>query len=318
LKIEQLQDPSEPTLYFIGVTTEQSSIMKVFPRWARALGIDAVIRGIDLPLHAPAADYRTVVDFIHGAGNARGALVTTHKLDLFAACQDQFDSIDPLAQLMAEVSCISKRGTELRCHAKDPITGGMAIDAIFEEGMWEESDADAFFIGAGGSTVALTWHLMQASRSGDHPKQIHVSNRSQPRLTHVECVHAEIDSDIPVHYHLCPTPVDNDAVVGSLSPGSLVVNATGLGKDAPGSPITSAVRFPTGAIAWDLNYRGDLVFLDIASAAPDSRNVRVEDGWTYFMHGWLQVIGEVFAVDIPTSGALFEELSELAGGAPQR
>lgn len=28
-----------PTLYFIGVTTGQSSIMKVFPKWAEALGL---------------------------------------------------------------------------------------------------------------------------------------------------------------------------------------------------------------------------------------------------------------------------------------
>ena len=100
LKTEQLREPSEPTLYLVGVTTEQSSIMQVFPRWATALGIDAVIRGIDLPLHAPEADYRKVIHFIRNAQYARGALVTTHKLDLFAACQDQFDSIDPLAQLM--------------------------------------------------------------------------------------------------------------------------------------------------------------------------------------------------------------------------
>ena len=28
-----------PTIYFIGVTTGSSSIMKVFPKWAKALGL---------------------------------------------------------------------------------------------------------------------------------------------------------------------------------------------------------------------------------------------------------------------------------------
>ena len=28
---------TQPTIYFIGVTTTQSSIMKVFPEWAKAL-----------------------------------------------------------------------------------------------------------------------------------------------------------------------------------------------------------------------------------------------------------------------------------------
>ena len=38
----------QPTMYFIGVTTGKSSIMKVFPRWAEHLGLeDAVIRELD-------------------------------------------------------------------------------------------------------------------------------------------------------------------------------------------------------------------------------------------------------------------------------
>ena len=38
---------TKPTIYFIGVTTGSSSIMKVFPRWAEALGLkDAVIKEI--------------------------------------------------------------------------------------------------------------------------------------------------------------------------------------------------------------------------------------------------------------------------------
>jgi len=37
-----------PTFFFIGVTTSQSSIMKVFPRWMEALGRpEVVIEGID-------------------------------------------------------------------------------------------------------------------------------------------------------------------------------------------------------------------------------------------------------------------------------
>lgn len=314
----QLTPPKRPTLYFVGVTTGKSSIMNVFPRWADALGIDADIRGIDLPLHAPAAHYRRTVEFLRDSEHARGALVTTHKLDLYDAAKDLFDFADPHAQLMSEVSCISKRGTALRCHAKDPITGGLAVDDIIAAGAWASSDAEALLIGAGGSTVAITWHLMQQSRGDDRPARIHVANRSQPRLDHIAEVHGGLDSGVAVEYHLCPEPTDNDTVVASLAPGSLVVNATGLGKDAPGSPITQDVQFPEGAVAWDLNYRGDLIFLDIAETARATQNVRVEDGWTYFMHGWLQVIGEVFDIDIPTSGPQFAQLSDLAGGAPQR
>ena len=74
--------------------------------------------------------------------------------------------------------------------------------------------------------------------------------------------------------------------------------------------------FPNGGLAWELNYRGDLVFLRQARAAAARRKLTVEDGWTYFLHGWTRVIADVFDVDIPTSGPVFERLSELAGGSP--
>ena len=33
------------------------------------------------------------------------------------------------------------------------------------------------------------------------------------------------------------------------------------------------------------------------------------------MHGWLQAVREVFAIDVPTSGPEFDRLSDLARGA---
>jgi shikimate 5-dehydrogenase len=101
-------------------------------------------------------------------------------------------------------------------------------------------------------------------------------------------------------------------VVARLAPGSLVINATGLGKDAPGSPLTEAAVFPEHGIVWDLNYRGDLVFLDQARAQKAARDLQVEDGWTYFIHGWTQVIAEVFDIAIPTSGPAFDAIAGIA------
>ena len=68
-------------------------------------------------------------------------------------------------------------------------------------------------------------------------------------------------------------------------------------------------------IAWDLNYRGELVFLEQARAQRAARRLTVVDGWTYFIHGWTQVIAEVFHVAIPTSGPAFEALSRIAAEA---
>lgn len=304
---------SRPTLYFIGVTTARSSIMKVFPAWAGHLGLeDAVIRGIDFPLHAAPEAYREAVAFIRDDPMSLGALVTTHKIDLFNACRDMFDEIDPHARLMDETSCISKRGGRLVCHAKDPISSGLAMDAFLEDGYFERTGAELFSIGAGGSTIALTWHMMHARRAGDRPSRIVVSNRSRHRLDEIRRIHDAMGRTLPVDYALAPRPADNNAIVAGLKPGSVVINATGLGKDAPGSPLTDAVRFPENGVAWDLNYRGDLVFLDQARAQQAARNLRIEDGWVYFIHGWTQVIAEVFHIDIPTSGPEFDAISEIA------
>ena len=92
----------------------------------------------------------------------------------------------------------------------------------------------------------------------------------------------------------------------------MVINATGLGKDAPGSPISDTAEFPHGGVAWDFNYRGDLVFLDQANAQKEAKNLTVEDGWVYFIHGWTRVIAEVFDIEIPTSGPAFDKLCDIA------
>lgn len=304
---------TRPTFYFIGVTTGKSSIMKVFPEWARHLGLgDVEMRGIDLPPHAPAESYRAVVRFLKADPLSLGALVTTHKLDLFAAAQDLFDVIDPHAALMAETSCLSKRDGRLICHAKDPISSGLAIDGFLPPGHFATTGAEVFSMGAGGSTIALTWHLMQAGRGANRPSRIVVSNRSQARLDHIRDIHARLNSGIPCDYVLAPGDRDNDAVLAGLRPGALVINATGLGKDAPGAPLTAAARFPERAVVWELNYRGDLLFLDQARAQQAARQLQVEDGWTYFIHGWTQVIAEVFDVAIPTHGPAFDAVAAIA------
>jgi shikimate 5-dehydrogenase len=304
-----------PTLYFIGVTTASSSIRRVFPAWAEHLGLGEGVQlvGIDLPIHADPAIYRSVVDFIKRDPWSVGALVTTHKLDLYAACHDLFDVIDPHAEAMEEVSCISKRGPLLVCHAKDPISSGLALDAFIPSGYFEQTGADVLCIGAGGSAIAISWYLTRAERGTDRPRRLVVTNRSEARLIHLAQVRAKMDADVQVETVLAPTVADTAAVLAELAPSSLVINATGLGKDAPGSPLPDDAVWPSDARAWDLNYRGDLKFLDQARANAESGVVPV-DGWVYFLHGWTQVIAEVFHVDIPSSGPVFDELSRLASG----
>jgi shikimate 5-dehydrogenase len=302
-----------PTIYFIGVTTTRSSIMRVFPRWAEALGLRAQIVGVDFALHDNPAAYREIVDHIRGDRLSMGALVTTHKLDLLHACHDMFDELGPYAARLGEVSCISKRDGRLVGEALDPLTSGLALDAFFPESTWREGAGDVLLLGAGGASLALTVNLIERAAHGrPAPAHIVVSNRSEGRLHEMHEIHSAARSNIYIEYKLAPTAPDNDQLLARMRPRSVVINATGLGKDRPGSPLTDSAAFPEGSLAWDFNYRGDLVFLDQARRQQSSRNLHVEDGWNYFLYGWTRVVSEVFHVKIPSSGSRFDALSDAA------
>lgn len=300
-----------PTLYFIGVTTGQSSIMKVFPQWAKALNLkDAVIKGIDFVPHSSAEEYREAVLFIKNDPLSMGALVTTHKIDLFNTCKDLFDYIDPYAEKLGEVSSISKKDGKLCAHAKDPISSGLALEHFVPAGYWKDYGGDVLLLGAGGSTLAMSVYFTQ-ERFGDNvPRKIIIANRSVPRLESAKRILKDIHPQITFEYIHNPSPADNDKTLASLKPHSLIVNATGLGKDGPGSPLTDACRFPADSLVWEINYRGDLLFKRQAQAQAKTSRLHIEDGWIYFIHGWTQVISEVFHIDI--TGSLLDTLSEIA------
>ena len=302
-----------PTFYFIGVTTAKSSIMRVFPAWAKHLGLgDVEIKGIDLKIHDDPENYREAVRFIKADPLSLGALVPTHKLDLLKACRDLFEELDPYAQLTGEISCISKRNGQLVGHAKDPITAGCSLEAFLPANHWEKTGAEAMVLGAGGSSVALTCYMLEEKHGANKPSRIIVTNRSEPRLHEMREIHRKVGATLPIEYLLVNTPGKTDEIMATLKPGSLVVNATGLGKDAPGSPITDRGLFPLDGFAWEFNYRGELVFLDQANAQAASRNLHVEDGWIYFIHGWTRVIAEVFHIDIPSHGPAFDRIAQIA------
>ncbi|UOD80806.1 shikimate dehydrogenase family protein [Paenarthrobacter ureafaciens] len=308
-----LMPATEPTMYFVGVTTKQSSIMRVFPAWAEELGLSAVLKGIDLPPGAPEADYRDVVRFIKEDPLSLGALVTTHKLDIVSAAREDFDGFGDDAKVLHEISSISKKDGQLWGNAMDAVTSGLSLEAIVPDGYWNESEAELILLGAGGSSLALTYYLHERATAGfPVPRKITVTNRRISRLEEMRAMHAKLGSNLPISYVQVADAAENDAVVSAAAPGSVIINATGLGKDRPGSPLTDNVVFPRDAIAWDFNYRGELVFLDQARAQQSSLNVRVEDGWIYFLHGWTRVIADVFGIDIPTRGPAFERLSDIA------
>ncbi len=66
------------------------------------------------------------------------------------------------------------------------------------------------------------------------------------------------------------------------------------------------------ALVWELNYRGERLFMHQAEAQRESRGVTVIDGWMYFIYGWTQVIADVFHTEI--LGERLKRCAELARG----
>ena len=307
----QVMKKTVPTFYFIGVTTGKSSIMKVFPLWMKVLGREEVImEGIDCKIHDEPEAYRKAVAQIKYDPLSLGALVTTHKIDLLNAARDMFEYLDPYATITGEVSSISKLDGRLEGHAKDPLTSGASLDAIIEKGYFGKTNGEVLCFGAGGSGVATLLHLINKKDKADRPKKFTFVNRSQGRLDHAKEMVGGLKTDIQIEYICNSDPQVNDKIMEKFPPYSIIINATGMGKDTPGSPISWQGKFPMNSVSWEFNYRGELDFLHQSLAQVESRKVKVEDGWLYFVHGWTQVVAQVLHFDL--TPVLFDRLNEAA------
>lgn len=272
---------------FIGVTTRSSSIMRIFPRWRDALGLgaDVEIEGWDIPIGAPPEEHRDAIRRMREEPGVLGALVTTHKIDVVRAARDLFDVLDAHAQRLGEVSAIARRDGRLLGWAKDPISAARALEAVVPPGGLP-AGAEVLCLGAGGAASAIVEHLLEADGT---QRRIVATDRDPDRLERLRERHGDaLELVLAEHTRV------HDELLAGLPPGSLVINATGMGKDRPGSPVSDAARFPQRAVVWELNYRGELDFLRQARAQGAERELAIEDGWRYFVHGWLAVMEEVF------------------------
>jgi shikimate dehydrogenase len=275
------------------VTTGGSSIMRIFPRWRAVLGLglDAQLVGYDIPVNAPTSTYRTAVEELTIDPEFRGALVTTHKIGVYQAARDLFARVDELAELCGEVSCLAMRDGALLGWAKDPVAAGRSLERVLEPDHFSAGGGHVMCMGGGGSGTAIALYLLARRAGGDHPARIAVTDRSPERLERLRATLARIDHRTELEL---AGPERHEQLLASLPPRSLVVNATGMGKDTEGSPLAPDAAFPERAVVWELNYRGELGFLRQARAQSADRGLTVEDGWTYFIHGWSSVIEEVF------------------------
>lgn len=299
---------SRDIMRFVGVSTGQSSIMRVFPRWSDLLGLDADLVGLDIPLDAPRERYRSAMRELRDDPACRGALVTTHKIAVFDAAADLFSGFDEFALACGEVSSVSVSHGRLHGAAKDPITAGLSMEEFLAPTHFADG-AEVLCLGGGGAGTAIAWYLAQRP---DRPAAMRFVDRDARRLEHLEKVVSGSGRVTGLSTSLLEH-TDVEQAVAALPPGSLVINATGLGKDRPGSPLPPETVLPEQGVVWELNYRGELDFLHQAHAQAQERRLTVVDGWRYFIHGWSQVVGEVF--DIPMTAVLVDELAAAAEAA---
>ena len=111
----------ERTMYFIGVTTGKSSIMKVFPKWADHLGLNAVIKGFDFEPHSEPAKYRKRLSLLKMMSSPWALWSLPTNLDLLKACGDLFEGRGEYAQLLDEASSISKQEKNSGLMPKTPL-----------------------------------------------------------------------------------------------------------------------------------------------------------------------------------------------------
>lgn len=297
-----------PEFWFVGVTTGGSFSQVCFPEWVKALGRpDVQLIGVDVAIHAPPDRYRSLVGRLAADPEVLGGLVTTHKIDLLAACRDQFDDLGPHARLLGEVSSIAKDTGRLIGRATDIDAGGSSLDLLLGPDYFAATGGHVLMLGAGGAAAALTAHLLCRA---DRPAQVTVVNRSAGRLDGLARLIAGFDTDIRFELIENADPTDNGRLLAQLPEGSVVVNATGMGKDTAGSPVTDGAVFPRHGVVWDLNYRGELGFLRQARSQQSAQRLVVADGWEYFVRGWTRVISHVLHVDVDEPMA--RELSRLA------
>jgi shikimate 5-dehydrogenase len=292
-----------PLYLFIGVDTAGSSVHRAFGSWAPHFGLEAQLRGVDLPESTDRRTSRRLVTALRDNRAVHGAVVTSHKLRLYRACSDLFDTAEPFVELTHEVSALDTRDG-VHAYARDVQSLDLTLHGASAASV--AAGRPLVCLGAGGAATAL----LLATRL-DVPRTLAdgriatlaphdvvpltvIDRRPEPLAELLAAADRSGLGRAALDVALATTPRGGAQVLQRAAANSLIINATGLGKTGPGSPLPGPDAFPPGSAAWDFNYRGPLTFLAQARAA----GVPWMDGWEYFLAGWTCALGAISGTDV--------------------
>ncbi len=314
--MNEIKSAVKHKMLFVGVTTTKSIINHVFPAWMEILGSDLQLEGVDIPardeyepVDSYATIYRECIKKIKFTPEILGALVTTHKIDLYSTTKDLFDELTNSSDRFGEIGCIYKSNSKLVGEATDILTAKRAFEniCVAHQGA-PKTKSDVCILGCGGAGIALSYVLL--ANNDQFTGKIIMTDISDARSKNAKNLLSKYDSNHRLNIYTIQNTNETDKIINSMSTGSFVINATGLGKDKPGSPISHNTIFPNNGCVWEYNYRGELDFYKLAIAQKREQNLSIFDGFDYFLYGWATVISRILGIHI--NDEIFARLSKVA------
>lgn len=299
----------EPAIYFLGVHTSGSVARQAFPHWTTILRTKATLIPVDLARPSNEHGYMRFVRRLRADPMAIGAQITSHKVALFRYAASAFQEIGEDAAFLGEIGAIIVKAEGWKGISPDVAALRTELPAMLRNTDWTAGEKEVVILGAGGAGLAIAWALAHLASL---PHKVTLTDTSRDRLHHARRRLRRLRLLTPhTDWHVRAAAANDDAVARA-APGALIVNATGLGKDRPGSPITPQVPFPARTIAWDLNYRGQLAFLEHARSQSHASSLTVVDGWRFFVRNWFVFLCEAtHATQTPARYARFCRASNL-------
>jgi shikimate 5-dehydrogenase len=178
-------------------------------------------------------------------------VITSHKQAMYEAVCDLVVASDPYARAGREVSPLLVTGRGLVADACDPRVVRLVLGELLGPRHWQDTAADALVLGSGGAGIAIALTLLtrrvgQALVGAEQrPRRLVVTDISAQRSHAAQELLQPFAGTLDLEVRATDRE-QTTRLLERLPPGSLVVNATGMGKDTPGSPIAPGARFPRG------------------------------------------------------------------------